>query len=103
MPKFNFNYSELNQIVIPNLSETSNHLNDAIKEITQVRVPPRFRYATTVRELDDLLRNIDKELIKVKDWLIFTNKKLDEEVENTESILHSIKDIEIKKRDMIVK
>lgn len=102
MVKLYFNNSNLNKDVKPSIISTVDYLSKVINDSNSLVIPGSFEYA---RELNDFSYNIKKikdELIKVNEWIDFSNRNYDNTMNEISDGLKQIDDLEINAREKLV-
>jgi len=78
-------------------------LNSAINEGTKLAIPYDFKYSKKIKEILESNIVIRNNLNSIKEWLLVSNKEIDNTLKELENELNAIKNIEIKKRESAIK
>lgn len=103
MTKLKVEENTLKQIVIPNLNYAINKLSSAIDFGRNLVIPSGFKQSQKLNEILDGNTTIKNDLTSIKEWICESDTQINNVLDNLEKELNTIKNIEIKKRESIVK
>ncbi len=86
MAKLLFKESPFINVVIRNLDNSLEYLNDANRQIYSISIPNDFKESNNLKDCLNDVKNIKKELQELKNWGIDSNKKLENALQNMNSV-----------------
>lgn len=103
MTKLKIDENVLKQTVIPNLDYAINKLNLAIDCGKNLVIPSGFKKIQKLNEILDNNVTTRNDLNSIKEWICESNTQINNVLENLERELNTIKNVDIKKRENIIK
>lgn len=98
MTKINFDYSGLQNTVIPNIDNACANISNARNTINNTFIPYDCIYLNYLKSLDTRLSGMDMNLKRVKNWIQSSNHAFEEAISNAESKIMNIEVITINKK-----
>ena len=102
MAKLYFNNSNLNKDVKPSITSTVEYLSKVIIDSNSLVIPGSFEYARELKDFSYNIKKIKDELIKINEWIDFSNRNYDNTMNEIDDGLKQIDDLEIKAREKLV-
>ncbi len=102
MAKLYFNNGNLNRDVKPSIAATVDYLSKVINDSNSLVIPSGFEYERELKELSYNVKKIKDELLKIDQWIDFSNRNYDNTINEMNDGLKQIDDFEIKVREKLV-